>query len=337
MTDVSDWRPGADRSILALRAAMLRRLRDWFSDAGVLEVDTPVLSCAGTTDPNIDSLVTSIGGEPYYLHTSPEFPMKRLLASGSGDIYQVCKAFRGGEQGRRHNPEFTMLEWYRVGISLEQMMDDVEALVAELVSTARQSGDSSCRVGALQNATRVSYRDLLLQYAGVDPLTPSKNTLVETLHQQLGAHAIEVPKDLAEDSDALLDMMISLVVEPALDPGIPLFVYDYPVSQAALARIKAGNPPVADRFELIWQGMELANGFRELTDHVEQRRRFESDVAERHALGESSPPIDERLLKALESGMPDCSGVALGLDRLLMAVTGLGDIGSVMAFDLNRA
>ena len=337
MTEVSDWRPGADLRILELRAVLLRRLREWFEEFAVLEVDTPVLSAAGSTDPNLVSLTTNIDGRQFYLHTSPEFAMKRLLAAGSGDIYQVCKAFRGSETGRRHNPEFTMVEWYRLGITLEQMMDGVEALVAELVRAADKSGITGRTIGDLPESLRMSYRDLLLRYAGVDPFVDTRTGLVEILCQRLEEESIDVPPSLAQDSDALLDMLISLIVEPALDPRVPVFVYDYPVSQASLARIKASEPPVADRFELFWQGMELANGFRELTDHTEQRRRFESDLAQRHALADSAPLLDERFLAALENGMPDCSGVALGFDRLLMAVTGLGDIGNVMAFDISRS
>jgi len=316
---------------------MLTRLREWFAAAGVLEVDTPVLSAAGATDPALESLVTMISKRPFYLHTSPEFPMKRLLAAGSGDIYQVCKAFRNGELGKRHNPEFTLVEWYRSGIGVATMMDELEALIGSLVSTVADSEDAAESGMAMPTALRTSYRELVWQYAAVDPLANSKPELAVLLRQRLDADGIEVPVSVAHDSDALLDMLMSMIVEPSMDPRVPLFVYDYPASQASLAVIKPGNPPVADRFELFWRGLELANGFRELTDAVEQRKRFESEVARRAAVGAVSPPVDENLLQALEFGLPDCTGVALGFDRLLMAVCGLDEIGSAMSFDLGRA
>ena len=331
MTGGVDWRPGADIRVLRLRSLLLARLREWFADSDVLEVETPILSATGATDPALGSLATMVSGRSFYLHTSPEFPMKRLLAAGSGDIYQVCKAFRDGEQGKRHNPEFTMVEWYRTGINVPRMMDEVEALVGSLVSTATDDRE------ALPKAMRTSYRELVRCFAGIDPFAHSKPGLAMTLRQRLEAEGIEVPAAVTHDSDALLDMLISMIVEPAMDPDIPVFVYDYPASQASLAIIKPGNPSVADRFELLWRGMELANGFRELTDAGEQRQRFESDVAKRAEAGAVSPPIDENLLKALETGLPDCTGVALGFDRLLMAVTGLDEISEVMSFDLSRA
>ena len=316
---------------------MLTRLREWFASAGVLEVDTPVLSAAGATDPALASLVTMISGRPFYLHTSPEFPMKRLLAAGCGDIYQVCKAFRDGESGKRHNPEFTLVEWYRSGIGVAQMMDEVEALIRSLVGTVADSGEVAVSGLVMPNAVRTSYRELVWHFAEVDPFSNAEPGLAVSLRQRLDADGIEVPVSVAHDSDALLDMLISMIVEPSMDPRVPVFVYDYPASQASLARIKPGNPPVADRFELYWRGLELANGFRELTDAVEQRKRFKSEVAKRAEAGAVSPPLDENFLCALEFGLPDCTGVALGFDRLLMAICGLDEIGSAMSFDLSRA
>jgi lysyl-tRNA synthetase class 2 len=337
MTDCANWRPGADIRVLQLRSLMLTRLREWFAAAGVLEVDTPVLSAAGATDPALTSLVTMISDRPFYLHTSPEFPMKRLLAAGCGDIYQVCKAFRDGELGKRHNPEFTLVEWYRSGIGVAQMMDEVEALIGSLVGAVADSGEVAVSDLVMPNAVRTSYRELVWQFAEVDPFSNAEPGLAVSLRQRLDADGIEVPVSVAHDSDALLDMLISMIVEPSMDPRVPVFVYDYPASQASLARIKPGNPPVADRFELYWRGLELANGFRELTDAVEQRKRFKSEVAKRAEAGAVSPPLDENFLCALEFGLPDCTGVALGFDRLLMAICGLDEISSAMSFDLSRA
>lgn len=337
MTGGVDWGPGAELRVLRLRSLLLARLRAWFAESAVLEVETPILSVAGATDPALGSLATTISGRSFFLHTSPEFPMKRLLAAGSGDIYQVCKAFRDGEQGKRHNPEFTMVEWYRTGFSVPQMMDEVEALIGSLVRVAADDGDAAGPGEALPRATRTVYRELVWRFAGIDPFAHSEAGLAVALRQRLEADGIEIPVSVAHDSDALLDMLIAMIVEPALDPDVPVFVYDYPASQASLARIKPGNPPVADRFELFWRGLELANGFRELADAIEQRQRFESDVAKRAEAGTQSPPIDENFLGALKTGLPDCTGVALGFDRLLMAVTGLNEISSVMSFDLSRA
>ena len=337
MTGGADWRPGADIRVLRLRALLLARLREWFADADVLEVDTPVISAAGATDPALGSLATTVSDRSFYLHTSPEFPMKRLLAAGSGDIYQVCKAFRDGEQGQRHNPEFTIVEWYRTGISVPKMMDEIEGLIGVLVSAAADSPVADVSGETLPAAIRTSYREFVRRHAGIDPFPDSESGLAATLRQRLDAEGIEIPASVASDRDALLDMLISMIVEPALDPRIPVFVYDYPASQASLARIRQGNPRVADRFELFWRGLELANGFRELTDAAEQRRRFDSDIAKRAKAGVSSPPVDENFLQALDSGLPDCTGVALGFDRLVMAITGLTEISNVMSFDLNRA
>lgn len=324
-----DWRPGASLDTLRLRARMLERLRDFFARRGVLEVETPLLSVAGSTDPALASFQTPYqgpglpAGQPLYLHTSPEFPMKRLLAAGSGPIYQVARVFRDGEAGARHNPEFSLLEWYRTGWELESLMDEVEALVTAL------RGDAP----PLPATRRYAYRELFQAFLAIDPLMATVEELRACCHQA----GIQAPDSMpGDEGDPWLDLLLSHAIEPRLGPGL-VFVYDYPASQAALARVRPGDPPVAERFELYWDGLELANGFHELGDATEQRARFVADNHKREARGQPRMPLDEHLLAALEQGLPDCSGVALGLDRLLMRLAGLERIDQVLAFAIKRA
>lgn len=323
-----DWRPAASFDTLKLRAQLLARARDFFARRGVLEVDTPILSAAGTTDPNLHSYtaVSTAPGERAsrrYLHTSPEFAMKRLLAAGSGSIYQICKAFRGGEAGRRHNPEFTLLEWYRVGLGYHALMEEVAALITETLAGYR----------AVEPPERLSYRDAFLRYAGVDPHEAAAAALAATAKK----HGIAVARLTLEEREAWRDLLLTHVVEPNLGRGRPTFLYDYPASAAALARVRQGVPAVAERFELYWEGVELANGFQELTNAQEQRARFEQDRSIRRHRGFTTVPPDERLLAALEHGLPACSGVALGFDRLLMFAAGRDAITDVIAFPADRA
>lgn len=324
-----DWRPGASLDTLRLRARMLERLRDFFARRGVLEVETPLLSVAGSTDPALASFSTPYqgpglpAGQPLYLHTSPEFPMKRLLAAGSGPIYQVARVFRDGEAGTRHNPEFSLLEWYRTGWELESLMDEVEALVTAL------RGDAP----PLPATRRYAYRELFQAFLAIDPMMATVEELRACCHQA----GIQAPDSMPGDEvDPWLDLLLSHAIEPRLGPGL-VFLYDYPASQAALARVRPGEPPLAERFELYWDGLELANGFHELGDATEQRARFVADNHKRAAQGWPCMPLDERLLAALEQGLPDCSGVALGLDRLLMRLAGLERIDQVLAFAIERA
>ena len=320
-----DWRPTASLETLRLRARLLERLRAFFRVRGLLEVETPQVSAGAATDPHLESLrACRPGGEILgWLHTSPEFPMKRLLAAGCGDIWQLCRVFRGAESGRRHNPEFTLLEWYRVGWSMQALMDEVEACVRALA-------DGLCELGAAQ---RLSWRDALRLYAGVDPFAADPADLL----RPLTAAGVDVPDGLEADPNACLDLLMAAFVEPALDPAAPVFLYDFPASHAALARIRPGDPPVAERFELFLGGMELANGFRELTDAEEQAARFAADLARRRARALPAPPVDGRFLAALDAGLPDCSGVALGFDRLVMVLAGAGSIDEVLAFAHARA
>ena len=313
---VSDWRPNASLKTLRARAGMLERIRAFFRERDVLEVETPQLSPAAVTDPHIASIRTSPQGGPRYLHTSPEYAMKQLLAAGSGPIWQLCKVFRDGESGGRHNPEFTLLEWYRPGWSMDRLMEEVEALARILIPD-------------LPPAERLSYRQAFQKTVGIDPLTGSTQDL------RTAARALDGP-NLGEDANAWRDFLLTHAVEPQLPPCC--FLYDFPVSQAALARIRPGSePPVAERFELYLRGMELANGYRELTDPNELRRRFTADNAYRRRRGLPAMPLDERLLTAMEHGLPECAGVALGLDRLLMQALGLDRIEQVLAFSWNRA
>jgi lysyl-tRNA synthetase class 2 len=317
------WAPSADLATLRLRAAVARDLREWFHEAGVVEVDTPAMSAAATTDPALDSF--SVRGSPgnWWLHTSPEFPMKRLLAAGSGDIFQLCHVFRKGEVGARHNPEFSMLEWYRVDMDMDGMMDDVESLVRALCAGRRQLGSS----------LRLTYREALRQHAGVDAFEDGPEALSDVLQSR----GVPLPVGGTAARQVLLDLLMCTVVEPSLDPERPVFVYDFPPWQAALARLRPGDPVVAERFELFLGGMELANGFHELADPDEQRARFERDIERRVSAGLESPPAEWRLVEALQAGLPECSGVALGFDRLLMFLADAGNIGEVLSFDVSRA
>jgi lysyl-tRNA synthetase class 2 len=308
---------------------LLTRIREYFAHAGVLEVDTPVLSAAGATDPAIRSFSTAYHGpgpcqgDWLYLHTSPEFPMKRLLAAGAGSIYQICKVFRDGESGRRHNPEYTLLEWYRTGFDHRALMVDVESLLHEVLRD----------IMPLTPATHWTYRELFGDGAGIDPFATSANEI----RQALRARGIDAPPGLAEDEiDGWLDLLLTHVIEPALDAGL-VFVSEYPASQAALARLLPGEPAVAARFEVYLDGVELANGYHELTDPAEQRRRFERDNSHRSARQLAAIEPDWRLLAAMHSGLPECAGVALGFDRLVMIAGGATHINEVIAFPLEIA
>lgn len=313
-----NWEPGASAAALQARAALLACIRQFFAAADVLEVETPLLCEAAVTDPNIEALCVNAGAvlnRPRYLQTSPEYAMKRLLAAGSGPIYQIARAFRDGEAGGRHNPEFSMLEWYRPGYDEHQLMDEVAALV--------------CACLGQRPWQTFSYRQLFLQHLQVDPWAVD----AAELRALAGTH-LDVG-DLEGDVDMWLDLLLSHVIEPQL-PAM-CFVHDYPPSQAALARIDdSGELPVARRFELYVEGIELANGYFELLDAPEQRRRFEADNLVRRERGLGEQPLDERLLAAMEQGLPSCAGVALGVDRLLMLQLGESDIRRVLAFDWQR-
>jgi lysyl-tRNA synthetase class 2 len=316
------WRPTATLSALRSRAAMLAAAREFFARRGVLEVETPILSSAAVSDPHIESLVTEVAGlGAFHMGTSPEYAMKRLLAAGSGDIYQICKVFRDEERGRWHNPEFTLIEWYRLGFDDAALMSEVEALIACLLAPHR----------TLEPAERLSYAAALERHAGVDAHRASDADLSEAARR----HGVVCHAEL--DRDAKLDLLMGLIVGPRLGAERPCFVCDYPASQASLARLKPGMPPVAARFELYLGGVELANGFHELADGGEQRARFDGDLALRRARGQATAPLDEHLLAALSAGIPDCAGVAVGFDRLVAAALGAPRLADAMAFTIDNA
>ncbi|MCF6218299.1 MAG: EF-P lysine aminoacylase GenX [Gammaproteobacteria bacterium] len=324
------WSPSATLENLKKRASILSEIRMFFTSRAVLEVETPILSRAALSDPSIESFSTRyVGpgvsqGRDFYLQTSPEFAMKRLLASGCGAIYQICKVFRQGESGQRHNPEFTMLEWYRPGWSHHQLMLEVEALVCELLAPYRD----------LAATERVTYQSAFLSHVGVDPFFATLDEL-KACAEGLGISISWKSGDTTRDE--WLDLILSHAIEPHLGLGRLTFLCDYPPSQAALAVVRPGKPDVAERFELYLEGVELANGFHELVDAEEQRQRFEGDIVRRRESGLVQNPLDEAFLSALSSGMPPCAGVALGLDRLLMLACDVDSIEKVMAFDLSRS
>lgn len=321
--DRNDWRPTASRSVLESRAALLRRIRGFFAERSVLEVETPVLSSAANSDPNISSIFTD-DPEQQFLRTSPEYPMKRLLASGSGDIFEMGRVFRQGESGSRHNPEFTMVEWYRVGIPHLELADEVVDLV-------RYCGESCGEIDFRSWPVRsITYRALFQELAGADPFNTDEAEL-----SSLAAERGIVSARLSQDE--WLDLLMAQLVQPALPGETFTIVHDFPPEQAALARIRAGDPAVAERFEVFAGQQELANGYQELTNAAEQRMRFEREQKLRAARREMAGPLDERLLAALEHGLPECSGVALGVDRLLMLLLNLDDIRSVLSFPSDRA
>jgi lysyl-tRNA synthetase class 2 len=317
------WRPTASQEALHLRAQTLAQIRSFFAEREVLEVETPLLASAPVTDLHLHALSCiyrgpgADGGRDLYLQTSPEFAMKRLLAAGCGPIYQICRAFRDGEAGRRHNPEFTVLEWYRPGWDHHRLMDEIDEFLAATLGS--------------RSAERLTYAAAFDRYAGVDVVAETDDSLRGRV-EDLGVTNV----DGLSRAD-LLDLVLTHVIEPKLGHCQPTFIHDYPASQAALARVRDGDPPLAERFEVFIEGVELANGYHELTDPAEQRHRFETDVEARKSLGLPEVPIDEHLLAALEHGLPDCAGVALGVDRLLMIASGTRDLSDVLAFPIDRA
>ncbi len=321
----SDWMPTASIEQLQQRAQLLAEIRQFFALRHVLEVDTPAMSHATVTDIHLHTFQTEFIGPDYaqgsrlHLMTSPEFHMKRLLAAGSGSIYQINKAFRNEENGRFHNPEFTMLEWYRVGFDHHDLMDEMD----DLLQLVLKVGD----------AERMTYQNAFLSVLNVCPLEGSMNEL-KKVAATLGLSDIAEPE---EDRDTLLQLLFSIGVEPHIGQQVPVFVYDFPASQAALAKINPQDSRVADRFEVYFKGIELANGFHELDNPKEQLARFEQDNRKRLEMGLKEQPIDYHLIAALESGLPECAGVALGIDRLIMLALGEDHIDKVTAFPFPRA
>ncbi len=312
--------------LLRLRAALNALVRLFFAERDVLEVETPILSQAGNTDPNIHSFTTPFSGHvdagmrTRWLRTSAEFPLKRLLAEGVGDCYELGRVFRNGEAGGRHNPEFTMLEWYRVGRDHVQLIEESVALVQRALSlVGRKAEVASC-----------SYGELFQQALGLDPFTASESELAAALPEvELDAEGL--------GRDDFLDLLLTHRIQPGFPHQRITVVRDWPASQCALARIRQGDPPVAERFELYLGPLELANGYHELIDAAEQHERFMRDLITREARVSPLPPIDERLIHSMARGMPACAGVAVGMDRLLMAMIGSDRIADVLAFEFSRA
>jgi lysyl-tRNA synthetase class 2 len=335
--------PAAPLDALRARAEILAGVRLFFAERGVLEVETPVLCAAGAVDRHLDPIPAewrpaggAAGGERLWLVTSPEHSMKRLLAAGSGPIYQVTRAFRDGERGRLHNPEFTILEWYRPGFDHHALMEEVEDLVVAVLGgrPAFAGLDRGASRRTLEPFARITYREAFLDVLGIDP----HRVAAADLSRIAGLEGVPPPPGFhAADRDAWLDLLLVARVEATLGVERPAFLHDYPASQAALARIRPGDPPIAERFELYIDGIEIANGYHELLDPAEQERRFVEANAARRALGKPELPVDRRLLDALAAGIPPCAGVALGLDRLVMLAAGARSIDEVMAFPVERA
>jgi len=319
----SCWRPDAPIHNLRARARILAQIRQFFAERRVMEVETPVLSRCAVSDPFIDSLEVSFGFRPgveearLYLQTSPEYAMKRLLAAGSGDIYQMAKVFRNGESGPRHNPEFTLLEWYRLGFDDRRLMSEVDALLRGVLPEIE--------------VRYLSYAQLFETELGMDPHTAPLERLQQVCREHLDAPFED------DDRNTWLDLLMSHVLEPRLQGAV--FVHSYPASMAALARLRRDEQgrQVAARFELFVNGIELANGYHELTDAAEQARRLEADQRQRAALGLPQRPLDRRLIQALEAGLPECAGVALGVDRLVMLALGAESLREVISFMMERA
>ncbi len=327
----TSWQPTTAPLTLKRRAALLAQTRKFFADRGVLEVDTPMVVHAAVTDVHIHSARVELeqGGaadrpeRSFFLHTSPEYAMKRLLAAGSGDIYQICHVVRALERSDQHNAEFTLVEWYREGYSLDALMSEVAELVLALLS-----GTS-----APLHVQRISYREAFLSQLQLDPFTARAADLVEAATRTVGFHS--VGRELARDE--LLELLMGAYIGPRLGQDALTFVHGYPATQAALARLDSHDPRTALRFELYCRGIELANGFQELASSAEQRMRFEQDNDERRRRGLPVIALDERLLAALEHGLAACAGVALGFDRLVMLATGCPRIDEVVPFPIERA
>ncbi|QJR80368.1 elongation factor P--(R)-beta-lysine ligase [Alteromonas pelagimontana] len=321
----SDWHPTAPQSHRHARAQLLKTLRQFFEDRNVLEVDTPLLSHGTVTDVHLSAFSCDFRhshtgqAERLYLQTSPEYAMKRLLCAQSGAIYQICKAFRHEGAGRWHNPEFTMLEWYRPNFNHHALMKEVDELLQITLAT--------------EPADTFTYQHLFDVVVNLDPLVATEHEL----EQAMVKFGIDVTDTAALGRDDKLQLLFSGVIEPAIGSERPCFVHGFPASQAALARLNPQDPRIADRFEVYFKGAELANGFYELANADEQRKRFENDNRLRLALGLDSLPVDEHFLHALEHGLPDCAGVALGIDRLLMLKTGATHIQEVLNFPISRA
>lgn len=324
----ADWQPVADLKRLRQRAQLLTAIRLFFAERDVLEVETPLLCRATGTDPNLDFFSSQFNNPPHnknlFLQTSPEFAMKRLLVAGSGSIYQICKAFRNSEVGRFHNPEFTILEWYRVGFDLQQLMNETSELLLALLS------DHMPQLSVMQ----LSYQQLFIEYTGLDPLCFSRPAYRQLAKQQGYPEA----DTLCDNDHALwLDFLFSHCVQHNMPQDAICLIHDYPAIQSSLARLHHDDVRLSERFEVFINGIELGNGFFELSDAEEQNARFEREIAYRLKHDLARVEKDQLFLAALQNGLPDCSGIAIGLDRLLMIATGCDSIEQVIAFPFANA
>ncbi len=324
-----NWQPTLTWQNAQKRAAILQRIRLFFSERNVIEVETPALSQGTVTDVHLEAFKcrynflsesTTEQAKPFYLQTSPEFHMKRLLASGYGCIFQIAKAFRHEESGRYHNPEFTLLEWYRLGFDHFQLMDEV----AELLKTILNCAESS----------QVTYQQLFIKHVGIDPLVATRQQLLALISKQNKSSDWLVEE---QTSDILLQFIFSEIIEPKIGNDAPCFVYNFPKSQASLAKICPDDDRVAQRFECYYRGIELVNGFNELTDAENQTQRFQQDNLQRSELSLLEKPIDKNFIAALNHGLPQCSGVALGIDRLIMLALAVDHIEQVISFPIARS
>ena len=323
-----DFRPTASVEMLRRRSELTMAIHSFFQGQDFVHVETPLVSCDTVVDQHIEPVPilrssftgSALDDRPMWLQTSPEFAMKRLLASGMDSIYQICKAFRQGEQGARHNPEFTMLEWYRCGDGLQEGMQLLSEFAAAILKRPQSE--------------MVSYQDAFLKHAQIDPFTQSDKELAELCRSK-----IKIAERFSEEQarDFWLDLILVHLVEPHLGFNAPTIIYDWPASQSALAIVRADQPPVAERFELYVDGVELANGYHELLDSDELLKRNEHVNRQRLADGNAALPEESRLLNAMRAGMPACAGVAVGLDRLLMVMTGAESITDVMAFGFDES
>lgn len=324
------WKPSASIEALQQRAKILQTIRQFFITRGVLEVETPVLSQAGVTDinlfcfkthfigPQISSLKPDSQGLPLYMQTSPEFHMKRLLSAGSGCIFQISKVFRNEESGRFHNPEFTLLEWYRLGFDHFRLMDEMDQLLQLILNS--------------KSARRCTYQNAFLEVLDVDPLSASLEQLKKSGERLNLGDVLNNEKD----RDTVLQLLFCIAIEPVIAQDKPCFIYNFPASQAALAKISPDDSRVAERFEVYFHGIELANGFHELSDPQEQLRRFQKDNQLRAQKGLAQMPIDQNFISSLHA-LPECAGVALGIDRLVMLATGNKHIDDVISFTIKGA
>lgn len=323
------WQSKINWEVAQQRASVLQAIRAFFEALNVIEVETPLLSCGTVTDVYLESFTCkydylnkhhSTNATDLYLQTSPEFSMKKLLASGYGSIFQICKAFRHEEHGRHHNPEFTILEWYRLNFDHFQLMNELDELLINVFDC--------------ESADKLTYQDAFQKHLKINPLSCSIQVLKDTLLEN-GVAGDWI--DAEQDVDVLLQVLFSECIETKIGLNRPCFIYNYPKNQSALAKISLEDSRVAERFECYFRGVELANGFNELTDANEQKLRFEKDNEKRVALGKTEKPLDKLFINALESGLPNCAGVAVGIDRLIMLALDKKSIESTMTFNITNA